>query len=251
MPPRYARRWPVHGKIKTMAPGVIALLDKPNRSSFSMHAFVREDEHGTLHIHGLRNHPRSTLTVEELEQLVASQSVMRLPSAIAVDDLAGKVVGWLGRDFQEHLRRLDGPPVFFPSGLIETPDGDLWFQRPEWTHANMMLWIHEAAQEVFTGRSSHGRELAELMLWVLPDCDETRAAVWYTRPSQAERDRHLAWYARLERDAGHSVENAALERRFREILDKHQARDRGLAEPGHRPTADRLEKNHKASGRKG
>lgn len=197
---------------------VIALIDKPSRSSFSKHACVVQDEDGTLHLHGLRNHPRSTLRADELEQLVASQSVMRLPSAIAADELAGKVVGWLGRELQERLRQLDGPGVpGLPKELFETPDGDMWFEASERIYERMETWMKAAARDVFAGRSSNARELAELMLWVLPGRDETRAAVWYTRPDEAEKARHLAWYARLERDAGRPVEPAALELRFQAI----------------------------------
>lgn len=201
-----------------MVAHVIALLDKPRPSSFGAFAFVTQDEHGVLHIHGLRNHPRSTLTTDELEQLVASQSVLRLPRAIDVEDPNNKMAGWLGRDFQERLRRLHAPHVLALPSLEETPDGDVWFERSERIYDRMETWMKAAARDVFADKPV-ARELAELMLGVLPGRDETRAAVWYTRPDDAEKARHIRWYARLERDAGRPVEPAALEARFQRIRD--------------------------------
>jgi hypothetical protein len=198
---------------------VIALLDKPRPLSFGKFAFVTRDAHGELHIHSLRNHPRSTLTADELEQLVASQSVLRLHEAIGMEDPNGKVAGWLGREFQERLRWLAAPSVReLPSGLARTPDGDVWFEGSARVYDRMEAWMNAAARDVFTGKSN-ARELAELMLGVLPDRDETRAAVWYTRPNDAEKVRHLKWYARLERDAGRPVAPAALEERFLMVRD--------------------------------
>lgn len=196
---------------------VIALLDKPRPLSFGRFGFVTQDAHGTLHIHGLRNHPRSRLTADELAQLVASQSVLRLPEALPVDDPSGKVAGWLGRDFQTRLNKLNGPPVTFPGHVARTPDGQVWFEGPERMYDRMETWMKAAARDVFSD-SPIARELAELMLGVLPGRDETRAAVWYTR-LDAEKDRHLAWYVRLERDAGRPVEPATLEKRFLELRD--------------------------------
>ena len=196
---------------------VIALIDKPSRMSFSKHAFVVQGERGTLHIRGLRKHPRSTLGADELEQLVASQSVMRLPSAIAADGLEGKIVGWLGRDIQERVQRLSGSPALtVPAARIETPDGDLWFEAPERIYGRMLSWVKAAAREVFTDKPN-ARELAELMIWVLPGRDETRAALWYTRPNEEEKTRHLNLYAKIERDAGRAVEPAVLEERFEKL----------------------------------
>jgi hypothetical protein len=196
---------------------VIALIDKPSRMSFSKHAFVVQDERGHLHIRGLRNHPRSTLRADELEQLVASQSVMRLPSAIAADGLEDQVVGWLGRDIQERVRRLDGAPTLtVPAARLETPDGDLWFEASERIYGRMLRWVKAAAREVFTDKPN-ARELAELMIWVLPGRDETHAALWYTRPNEEEKTRHLNWYAKIERDAGRAVEPAVLQKRFEEL----------------------------------
>jgi hypothetical protein len=202
---------------------VIALIDKPSRMSFSKHAFVVQDERGTLHIRGLRKHPRSTLRADELEQLVASQSVMRLPSAIAADGLEGKVVGWLGRDFQDRLRRLAAAPVpALPDARTETPDGDLWFEASERIYGRMLSWVKAAAREVFTDKPN-ARELAELMIWVLPGRDETRAALWHTRPNEEEKTRHLNWYAKIERDAGRPGEPAVLKERFEKLRDEVRA----------------------------
>lgn len=225
-----------------MVAHVIALLDKPRPLSFGRFAFVTQDAHGVLHIHGLRNHPRSTLTVEELDQLVASQSVLRLPEGIRVGDPNGKVAGWIGRDFQARLRRLDAPPVLdLPKNLARTPAGDVWFEGSERIYDRMEIWMKEAARDVFSDRPI-ARELAELMLGVLPGSDETRAAVWYTRPDDAEKARHLRWYARLERDAGRPVEPAALEKRFLELRDTFRTamRTRRAQRSGasHRPSME-------------
>lgn len=200
-----------------MVAHVIALLDKPRPLSFGRFGFVTQDAHGALHIHGLRNHPRSTLTADELEQLVASQSVLRLPEPIPVEDPNGKVAGWLGRDFQARLDKLRAPQVALPSHLARAPDGHVWFEGPDRMYDRMETWMKAAARDVFSD-SPIAPALAELMLGVLPGRDETRAAVWYTRPD-TEKDRHLAWYARLERDAGRPVEPAALQKRFLELRD--------------------------------
>jgi hypothetical protein len=201
---------------------VVALLDKPSLSSYGMYAFVAEDDQGILRIHGLSNHPRSVLAADELTQLVASQSVLQLPDPISIQHPGDKIAGWIGREFQERLAGLGGPPLPRISVKpVSTVDGDVWIDTPERVYERMVKWIQLAARDVFTDKAN-ARKLAELMLWVLPERDETRAAVWSTRPNEAERIRHLEWYARLDRDDGRPVEPAVLEERFEKL--RHEVR---------------------------
>lgn len=195
---------------------IIALLDRPTSSAFGIAPFVVQDEHGILHVHGLRNRPRSALDPAELDQLVRSKSALRLPRPVPLEeDRRDVVAGWLGRDFRRQVARLRAPEPRVPPLFEIEPDGGFWIDAPSSVYGLLEQWIREAAAEVFA--ESGSAELAELMIWVLPERDETRAAVWYTRRPDSEKARHLEWYARLERDAGRPISPEELEEHFRQV----------------------------------
>jgi len=201
---------------------IIALLDKPSPTAFCMVPFVarnRDDPGKTLRVHGLRDHAGSRLEHDELEDLVRGGSALRLDDPVQVSiDAPGLVAGWLGERFQRRMLQLRG--VMLPlRPLYRIPShGGFWLAAPDVIYGLLDQWTREAATDVFTGLA--GPEMAELMLWVLHERDETRAAVWHTRATPAEKARHLEWYARLEHDAGRPISEQELEERFLGIAEK-------------------------------
>lgn len=220
---------------------IIALLDRPSPSAFCMVPFVARDSadpEETLRVYGLRNLTRSRLERHELDNLVETDSALRLTDPVRVTrndaDLHDLVIGWLGHEFNKRNMQLrqSRPPVL-PVYDIES-HGGFWLDTPARIYGQLRQWTREAATDIFTGLA--GSELAELMLWVLHESVETRAAVWHTRSTEAEKTRHVQWYARLERDAGRPITEAALEERFRAIKEEFATQVRSaLQRHGRRP----------------
>lgn len=204
-----------------MTSTVIALLDTPSASSFGMVPFVARDSCGVLYVCGIRNRPRSALEPAELDELLRSKSALRIPELLAVDRIdQDMVAGWLGLGFRHEVARLSAPEPRVP--LLHEIDelGGFWLDTPATVYGALDQWIREAAADVFSGAGSAA--LAELMVWVLPDRDETRAAVWHTRAPDSEKHRHLEWYVRLERDAGHPITPKDLETRLQKIVETYR-----------------------------
>jgi hypothetical protein len=206
-----------------MTMAMIALLDKPSSSSFGMVPFVVRDHDGTLHVRGIRDRARSTLDQAALDELARSKSALLLPESVTLDqDRDDTVAGWLGFGFRHEVARLRAPEPRVPLLHDIEEHGGFWLDTAASVYQALDQWTREAAAEVFSGTG--GAELAELMLWVLPERDETRAAVWHTRGPDSEKRRHLEWYTRLERDAGRSVSTEELEQRFRQVAASYRNR---------------------------
>ena len=193
---------------------VRALLDRPSSRSFVAVPFVAEGQDGTLEIHGLERSRRPSLTEDSLQDLVEGGHVLAVDQNLTVGGRRGisLLAGWIGDRFREESAAAGAPPLgnFLPAERWRAEGGEFWLDKTSELENILDRWLREAARISFSQRRA---AVAERMVWVLPRRDETRAALWYTRPTQEERERELAWWLRLEQDAGEDTTHENLAQR--------------------------------------
>ena len=204
-------------RIQTVA--VVALLDRPNPESFGMVAFVARHLDGSFRIHGLEGQDGTRLAAGELDCLISEGHALGV-QAEAELRLGCLVAGWIGEGFRQMAERARAPTPRVPAAqhlLSTNGHGRFWIDTADIVyHQHLLRWLREAAREVFDSDSA---ELADLMTWVLPNNQLTWAALWHTRRDEGARREELQWWTRLERDAGHSVDEAAMQQRFQDLRE--------------------------------
>lgn len=217
---------------------VVALLHGPALGNFGRAPFVERLSEDRFRVRGLPGHGDRDLSAEDIEQLIdqghalgVGQVCLKVKSRPEV-----LVAGWIGARFKEKIRALDLPLPFEenPAGekgrqhhVVHLEDqtlGEFWLDLPEVIYDMSYAWIKQAALEVFKTpqheaeqASSRAARIAEVMEQVLPEVEETEAALWYTR-SPGEREEELDWFVRLRRDRGELCHRAEMKRRLERVI---------------------------------
>jgi hypothetical protein len=200
---------------------IIALLDRPSPRSFGMVPFV-------LLARGFKGRPAWRLEARDVEELVLDRHALRVDATVPdpIDD--DTVAGWLGRQF---LQEAGSIPAGVPweRRRPAADDGHFWLAQRADLYQTLERWVHEAACDVFERDDAR---LAKLMIWVRPDSAVTRAALWSTKKTEEERKERIAWWVRLERDAGRPTTEAEMTERLRHIREEYLGASSGrLARP--------------------
>lgn len=197
---------------------IVALLDRPSPKSFGMVPFVEQTSDSEYIVHGLKNRPAMPLSEHDLDELIDHGSILPINQRVEADIEKTTVAGWLGKDFKQKA-------VAIPSGIPEArlyqvvDQGQFWLADRDSVKGAQEDWVEKAARQVFENGDV---DLAKLMIWVLPDHERTRAAIWHTKPTDNEKQERIAWWVRLERDAGHPITPAALTARLKSIVDAYR-----------------------------
>lgn len=156
----------------------------------------------SLRTTGLANGDRS-ISEAELKILIADGHARQIDGPLPEDTLGPMCAAWLGLEFVRACEDADAPELPFDRrAMIRVPKlGWYMIDRPAAVFAALDGWYRTAFVAAIERRS---RAIALLLPWVDPSRDDTRAALYLTG-TQAERDRELTWWARLERDAGRPV----------------------------------------------
>jgi hypothetical protein len=200
-----------------MSHQIVALLDRPSPRSFGMVPFVERTADSTLYIRGLRGRPAQVMLDVDLDQLLKEHSALAVDITTTEPIAETTVAGWIGAQFRDEARRIP-PQVPWSKCRRAADQGHFWLGDREAIHRTMEQWVKEAARDVFERRDAG---LANLMIWVMPDSELTRAALWSTKATDKERQERLAWWLRLERDAGRAISEAEMTERFTRLRDEY------------------------------
>lgn len=200
-----------------MSHQIVALLDRPSPRSFGRVPFVERTADGTLRVHGLHGRPAQTMLDADLDQLLHERSALAVDTTLHEPITETTVAGWIGAQFRDDARR-SPPQVPWGKCRLAADQGHFWLGDREAIRGIMEQWIKEAARDVFERKNAR---LANLMIWVMPDSDLTRAALWSTKTTEKEQQDRIAWWIRLERDAGRAVTEAEMTAHFTTLRDEY------------------------------
>lgn len=190
---------------------VCALLDSPDPRAMGLVPIVISL--GTeLRVSGLVGGERS-IADWELRTLISDGHALEVDHPLGTEAIGPLCAGWVGSTFARACEDADAPDVPFDRSSMTRIPRLGWYviDTPAAVFAAIDAWFRRAFVAAVDHRS---REIAELLSWVDPNRDETRAALYLTGNAE-QRERDLAWWARLERDAGRDrVEEDALRRRI-------------------------------------
>jgi hypothetical protein len=206
-----------------MSHRIVALLDRPSPRSFGMVPFVERIADGTLRVHGLHGRPAQGMLDADLGQLLQEHSALALDVITTEPITETTVAGWVGVQFRQEARRI---PPQVPWGKCRPTtgqEGHFWLGFREAIHRTMEQWVKEAARDVFERGDAN---LAKQMIWVMPDSELTRAALWSTKTTEKERQERIAWWLRLERDAGRAASEAEVTERFTQLREEYVSANR-------------------------
>ncbi len=168
------------------------------------------------------------LDASAYEELLLIGSARSVEKSMPVDS-AGPLVGaWIGAEFIDAVRSLEAPIPRFDEARWMAVEEDGWVlvDTAPMVYAVLDSWLRETFAQAIERRSE---ELAELMMMVLPERDETRAALWWASESDESRREELERWARLERDAGRQVSIEALMTRIIAASDDLWPSDEALS----------------------
>ncbi len=190
---------------------VRALLDAPDPRGMGLHPIVISL--GTeLRVSGLAAGEKP-ISAWELETLLADGHARATEQPLASEVIGPLCAAWVGRAFVHACLDADAPEPPFDRDSMIPLDRLGWYlvDSPAAVYAMIDAWFRQAFAAAVDRRS---REIAELLSWVEPNRDETRAALYLTGTAE-QRERDLAWWARLERDAGRGpADSGSLHRRI-------------------------------------
>ncbi len=184
---------------------VVALLDKPSLKSFGMVSIIVRSEGRVLHVLDGSLHAQP-ISEESVAVLCCSGHAYDVSGLGASVDGPPRplVAGWLGSEFLASVREVGAPVPEVPDAHFALkPHGSFWVGEPEVVFRTLKSWTVAAARRVFVERNA---VLADLMEWVLPDEDETVAAVWWTRDSEEDRMRYLRLVKRVLHGRGRELD---------------------------------------------
>lgn len=205
---------------------VQALLDKPSSKSFGMVPFVAEDDAGSLllRIHGLASSHRKFIKSHELKDLVEGGHALDVSNCDAkvAESATPLAAGWLGKKFEKIAREINAPEPEIPGVCYSIDEaGSFWIAPARDVYRLLSAWIDKAAPRAFL---ENDPRIAELMMWTLPDRTEVQAAFWYTKKTSAEKEKELAWEARLRRDNRRPLSDPAkLKAEFERVARRYLA----------------------------
>jgi hypothetical protein len=175
-----------------------ALLDRPDRRGMGLHPIALSLGHGVL-VTGVAPGPIS-IDPHELERLVRDGHALEAVATIGADAVGPLCAAWIGQDFASAAEDAGAPDLPFDRQRMTKLRGAGWYLLD--TPAAVFGGIDRWTRQTFVAAIDRGsRELATLLSWVAPNRDETRAALFITG-TEDQRRRSLAWWIRLERDAG-------------------------------------------------
>jgi hypothetical protein len=178
-----------------------ALLDAPDSRAMRLVPIVVSL--GTsLRATGLAGGDRP-ISEPEFDLLLTDGHARAIEHPVPADTPAPLCAAWLGLEFARACEDADAPELPFDRRVMTRVPKLGWYliERPAAVFAALDGWYRAAFVAAVERRS---RPIAELLPWVDPNRDDTRAALYLTGTT-AERDRELTWWARLERDAGQPV----------------------------------------------
>jgi len=170
----------------------LALLDKPNRSSFGLTPLAVE-ERGGVRVLGLAPasvHRGRGLDDRQVQELISGGHALATEISIPQDELSSDTVAlWLGEAFAERAEKLNLPTAPLPT-VSHRADGGRFFLGPaESMYPYLEYWTNAAFRRFRAeSDSSVRRNIAALMDWVLPNRAESLAAKWISAP---DPDREL------------------------------------------------------------
>jgi len=178
-----------------------ALLDRPDRRSMGLHPVVLSLGSG-LRVSGIASGP-SYLDAQQLERLIEDGHAIAATATLSADAVGPICAAWIGQEFALAAEDAGAPELPFDRYQMSKIRGAGWFLLD--TAAAIYGALDRWTRQTFVAAIDRGsRELAMLVSWVAPNRDETRAALFITS-DEDQRRRSLAWWARLERDAGHPL----------------------------------------------
>lgn len=190
---------------------VRALLDSPDPRGMGMLPIVLSLG-AELRVSGLVGGDRP-ISDWELETLLAEGHAQTTEHPLAPEVMGPLCAAWVGHAFARACEDAGAPkPPFDRSSMVQLARiGWYLIDSPAVIYARLDGWYRRTFAAAVDRRS---REIAELLSWVEPNRDETRAALYLTGSAE-QRERDLAWWARLERDAGRGpADDETLRRRI-------------------------------------
>lgn len=177
---------------------VRALLDAPDTRGMGMLP-IAISLGAELRASGLAGGDRP-ISDEELAALLEDGHAHAVEHPLAPDTTGPLCAAWIGSVFARACEDADAPELPFDRSRMTRIPRLGWYliAPPAVVFAAIDDWLRRAFVAAIDRRS---REIAELLSWVEPGRDETRAALYLTG-EEGQRERDLAWWARLERDAG-------------------------------------------------
>ena len=193
---------------------IVALLDRPSAQSFGLLPLVTQSESGRLFTEGLLQPTDHEITIDTLEELVQSGHALRLSEPLRRPTSERPLAAlWSGTTFESEANELSLPlPPRASLPLLHQLDtGTFCIMRGDHAYQLLDVWLQHAAIRAL---QDHDARVAKLMAWVLPDRDETRAALWCTADdSKAE----LAWFTKLLQDRGEVISSGQVADRLKRV----------------------------------
>jgi hypothetical protein len=193
-----------------------ALLDRPDSRSMGLLPVVLDTGDG-FRISGATV-ARTHLVANELDELIAEGHALAV-DRVSLANVVGPVcAAWIGNDFASAILDTDCPTLPFDTREMIRVRGLGWYRvdSPARVFGALDGWLHDAFVAAIDRRD---RGIAELMSWVFPNRDETRAALCITGEAE-QRARDLSWWARLSRDAGEKLEEDDLWKKMAAICER-------------------------------
>jgi hypothetical protein len=181
-----------------------------------LHPIALSLGHG-LRVSGVAQGPVH-LDESELGLLLRDGHAIEAHSTIPPGTVGPLCAAWIGQDFERTAEDTDAPDLPFERHRMTRIKGEGWYllDTPATVFGALDRWIRQAFATAID-RGSH--DLAALLSWVAPNRDETRAAQFITGDKE-QRSQSLAWWARLERDAGRAASEEDLVRRVDAVCDR-------------------------------
>lgn len=179
---------------------IVAIADRPSPKSFGIVPFIARTDEGRLLVAG---HRQTEIDEDYLQWLyrnpIGAHDVSKAGARLDAFG-RGLSAGWLGDLFLSDCARLGAAPPETPTTWrAEEAEGRFWIGPRADIIACRVRWIDAAARQVVRTGS---KELADLMKWANPHCPEAEAAVWFTRPTEKERDRELQRFSQIVSSVG-------------------------------------------------
>lgn len=184
---------------------IIALLDKPSSKSFGMcPLIVRNSEYDFYQITGLASGIKR-LEQKEYEQLEGHYLKVQLPLPL---HQSNPVASWLGSRFYARAEELKAPPLPLMDECWHQPlepyteEGKYCIKEPAEAYKTLDDWVTKAGFQALT---SNNDKISYLMHWTLPTSPKTKAALYFTQPTEERKRRELESQLKLLNDAGRNI----------------------------------------------
>ena len=202
-----------------------------------------EEQSRDLKVGGLIAWRERTIASDELDELLRFRQALATTADVNIETSVQDIIAmWFGKRFLERAKALGVPAPITSETMIEVAEGFAWLAPKLEVHARLLAWLERAFRQSIKHSSC---EVAQLMVQAVPDHELTRAAMWRTTPAH-HAERELAWFARLERDAGRSTTAESLRERLEQLCRNPPYQGVrilpiiGKAGSGHREAAEKL-----------